>query len=320
MVVKAYPGSVNLGGISWFFTTGPGQSTLPSARGFPAVVPINTDIETFWKGARLSLEYALKVVNTGGFGFGDVTPSGNDTYVFVGTIMMPNMTTTQTREFIAPLFEAYRAVGINISSDSRTGIQPYAQQGTGVTPTSFPGSPADKLFISRLLPRQLWTNGTRLDQIIAANRQSVEMGYRVTTRQYGPSAEAAGYPGDSAAVNPAMRNMVVHCVTFEPDPVDVLMMTPAEFLSKHARLRARVNVLRDLTPESGTYFNEADRLEPGWQDAFWGYHYPRLLKIKKAVDPWNLFWAPNTVGGEGWAVMQPDGLPTQDGPLCQTGS
>jgi hypothetical protein len=280
-------------------------------------LPINVpDTETFWKGYRLYLDFALKVVDAGGFGFGDVNPQGNNTFVFVSTIMMPGMTSAQTRDFIAPLFDAYRAVGINITASYRTGIAPYAQQGTGVTPTSFPASPADRLFITRLLPRSLWANATRLGLVTDANRKTAEMGYRVTTRAYGPTAEAAGYPGNStSAVNPAMRNMVIHCVTFKQEPVDVI--TPAEFLSEHARLRGRINVLRDLTPDSGTYFNEADRLEPGWQDSFWGVHYPRLVKVKKAADPWNLFWAPNTVGSEDWEVKTANGVPSQDGPLCR---
>ena len=315
-MVKAWPGSTNLGGITFFFTTGPGTSTIPGARGVPAVLPIDVPTETFWKGYRLYLEFAKKVVDAGGFGFGDVNPQGNDTYVFVGTILMPGMTTAQTRELIAPLFESLRAVGISVPDNYRTGTTPYAQQGTGVTPNTFPGAPADRVFITRLLPRQLWANATRLDLVAETNRKTAEMGYRVTTRAYGPTAEAAGYPGNStSAVNPAMRNMVIHCVIFKQEPVDVI--TPAEFLSEHARLRARVNLLRDQTPESGTYFNEADRLEPGWQDAFWGHHYPRLVDIKKSVDPWNLFWAPNTVGSEGWEVKTATGLPTQDGPLCR---
>jgi hypothetical protein len=319
MIVKAWTKPMEFGGLTFFLTTGPGSATLPGARGFPAVLPVNVpDAEIFWKGYRLYLDFAEKIVDAGGFGFGDIIPQGDNTYVLVSTIMLPGLTTAQTRDFVSPLFEAYRTAGINIPTNYRTGLAPYAQQGTGVTPTSFPGSPADRLFISRLLPRSLWSNATRLSLVMETNRKTAEMGYRVTTRAYAPTSQAAGYPGNTtAAVNPAMRNMVIHCVIFKQEPVDIL--TPTEFLSEHGRLRARVNLLRDLTPDSGTYFNEADILEPGWQDSFWGAHYPRLLSIKKAVDPWNLFWAPHTVGSEGWEVRTSHGQPTQNGPLCQIG-
>lgn len=124
------------------------------------------------------------------------------------------------------------------------------------------------------------------------------------------------YLGNTSAVNPAMRNKVIHCVTFKQDPVDVL--SPAEFRAEHAELRARINKLVRLTSESGSYFNEADILEPDWQRSFWGKHYPRLLKIKREVEPWGLFWAPKTVGSEEWEVITTDGLATQNGPLCGT--
>lgn len=77
--------------------------------------------------------------------------------------------------------------------------------------------------------------------------------------------------------------------------------------------------LRDATPGAGSYMNEADRLEPGFQSSFYGNNYPRLLEIKRKYDPDDVFWAVNAVGSEGWEVRSVDGLPTEDGPLCRVG-
>ncbi len=317
MIVKAWPGQINIGGLTYFLTMGAGKVTIPGSRGYPSASPVHIpDAELFWKAYRTYLGFAKEIVDAGGFGFGDVTPQGNDTYVFVGTIMLPGFPPDKMKDFYTPLFTSLSEIGVNIPNP-RHAFLPYAQRGIGVTPTSFPGSPADALFISRLLPRGLWDNTTRLDAVAAVNRKNAELGYRVTTRAYGPSAKVAGYPGNStSAVNSAMRNMVIHCVTFDPNPVDVL--PAAEFAAQHARLRARINELVRLTPESGSYVNEADITEPDWQQSFWGEHYPRLLKVKKAVDPWGLFWAPHTAGSEEWEVLAADGLPTQNGPLCRT--
>lgn len=317
MIVKAWPGKINIGGLTFYFTTGPGPVTLPSARGYPSALPVHiADADTFWKAYRVYLTFAKEIVDAGGFGFGDVTPQGNGTYVFVGTITLPGFPADKMKDFYTPLFRSLSEIGVDIPNP-RHAFLPYAQGGNGVTPISFPGSAADRLFISRLLPRALWdSNWTRLDAVVAVNRATAELGYRVTTRAYGPSAAVAGYPGNTtAAVNPAMRDMVIHCVTFKQEPVDVL--PPAVFAAEHARLRARVDELVRLTPDSGTYFNEADALEPDWQRSFWGAHYPRLLRIKREVDPWGLFWAHKTVGSEGWEVVAADGLPTQNGPLCR---
>lgn len=40
--------------------------------------------------------------------------------------------------------------------------------------------------------------------------------------------------------------------------------------------------------------------EPDFQHAFWGDNYPRLLKIKRSVDPWDVFWCQPCVGNEKW--------------------
>ena len=50
------------------------------------------------------------------------------------------------------------------------------------------------------------------------------------------------------------------------------------------------NYWRELIPDSGAYFNEADLLEPDWQESFWGLaNYARLQAIKKTVDPNGVF-------------------------------
>jgi hypothetical protein len=54
----------------------------------------------------------------------------------------------------------------------------------------------------------------------------------------------------------------------------------------------------DITPDAGTYVNEADYFEPDWQQSFWGENYNRLLSIKKSVDPEGLFNCHHCVGSE----------------------
>ena len=65
-----------------------------------------------------------------------------------------------------------------------------------------------------------------------------------------------------------------------------------------ARISAGMKIIRDATPNAGTYSNESDYHEPGWQEAFWGSHYPRLLAIKKKYDPQGLFQTHHSVGSE----------------------
>ena len=52
--------------------------------------------------------------------------------------------------------------------------------------------------------------------------------------------------------------------------------------------------------DSGAYSNEADVREPDLQQTFFGTHFPRLLKVKKAYDPEGRFIVPAGVGSEFW--------------------
>ena len=59
--------------------------------------------------------------------------------------------------------------------------------------------------------------------------------------------------------------------------------------------------LRQDTPGSGAYFNEADFFEIEWQEQFWGQdNYNTLLGIKAKWDPEGMFVCHNCVGSEDW--------------------
>ena len=69
--------------------------------------------------------------------------------------------------------------------------------------------------------------------------------------------------------------------------------------------------LREVTPESGAYWNEADRYEPNWEQSFWGVdNYKKLKAIKQKYDPNGTFQVWNGVGGTR--------AETEDEPACDT--
>ena len=78
--------------------------------------------------------------------------------------------------------------------------------------------------------------------------------------------------------------------------------TPLGIQKEYARQLTQLNGrLREITPGSGAYFNEADPNEPNWQNTFFGANYARLKQIKDRVDPQGLFMCLHCVGSEDWS-------------------
>src|SRR5262245_33279043 len=126
-------------GFSYYLTTGPVAPTIPSSR-FPIAAPVNiSDTEIFWKGVNLYLGYTKKMVDNTVFGFGDVTSLGNNSYLFASTVAMYGAAPADFNAFMAPLFDNFRAAGINITMPT-AGQAPYSTESNGVTGSSFPGS------------------------------------------------------------------------------------------------------------------------------------------------------------------------------------
>ncbi len=273
------------------------------------------DVEKFWQAFNLYFAFVPNITATGGIGFGDIQNIGNNSITFISSFVIPRKTSAETAAFLAPYFASLRAIGVNITDPATTTI-PYTRPGyTGAEDSG----PNNKVFSSRLYPRTNWANATLFGLTTAAIRRTVQDGgLTFRCRNFNPSLAAGGYLADNSGVNPAFRDSLMHSTVFEPLLADKDITTAEQFQSRHAVLKQHMDELRALTPGSGAYINEAEVTEPNWQQSFFGNQYARLLGIKKAVDPWGLFWAPTTVGREGWAVVTADGLPTQNGPLCRT--
>ncbi|RDA89010.1 hypothetical protein CP532_0668 [Ophiocordyceps camponoti-leonardi (nom. inval.)] len=162
-----------------------------------------------------------------------------------------------------------------------------------------------RYLVSRLLDKEALTGDpTALREALRAGNEpnGIQALYTVT----GKGVHEAK-PRGGNAVHPAWRRAYVHTgvSTAEFPPLNKTAEREAiEILDKSFQ------PLRDLTPNSGAYMNEALPFERDWQHTFWGSNYERLLAIKKAVDPDDVFWCSPCVGNEGWRQRQ-------DGRLCR---
>jgi FAD/FMN-containing dehydrogenase len=60
--------------------------------------------------------------------------------------------------------------------------------------------------------------------------------------------------------------------------------------------------MRQVAPGGGSYVSESNYFNAGWQQAFWGSHYPRLRAVKSRYDPEGLFFVHHGVGSEEWSA------------------
>jgi len=100
----------------------------------------------------------------------------------------------------------------------------------------------------------------------------------------------------SSAANPAWRTTITDMTILGGGPAT------ANTTLLQSVVHADIQPFRALAPPpmGGMYLNEADIMEEEWQMAQWGEQYPRLLALKKEIDPNELLIVHMGVGSEGW--------------------
>ena len=275
-----------------------------------------TNINRFWEGVKIAYAFPPTWVDRGGHISTYLSAGANDSYTFTAAHSIAGLSASEVTAIIRPLFADLGAAGINVTAPVLRDADARGTSGTLIS-----RSPSHVLsntrYHSRLIPRANFVSGPALyGSTLAAFRASVEEGkYLFHTHSYAPTRAVAGAPGNDSALNPAWRETVCHAMVMEDVPA---RLTAAEARAADARVRPYTDRIRALTPGAGAYMNEGDPAEPGWQQAFYGANYARLAGIKGRVDPWGVFWAQTTPGGEGWAVRT-EYPASQNGRLCRVG-
>jgi FAD/FMN-containing dehydrogenase len=77
---------------------------------------------------------------------------------------------------------------------------------------------------------------------------------------------------------------------------------PGRARERAGKIRAAMDTLLEAAPGAGAYLSESDYFQRDWQRAYWGGHYARLARIKRALDPDGLFFVHHGVGSEEWSA------------------
>lgn len=265
--------------------------------------------EKFWAAVRAFFDRAIDNVDAGTYSYWVIVPAGQDYMFIMQPFFAPNKTASQLNTILAPYFSKLTSLNIPFSPKI-TEYKNFYPAWQGEFPLE-PMSDVSSVVSSRLFPRSNFASETGRNITSNVLKQSAEAGqvliaFNMATRGSNPDN----------AVNPAWRNSIYHIIAGAP--VNHKNSTLNIMASRSALTNGTMKKWRDITPGSGSYLNEADRLEPDWQQSFWGNKYARLLEIKKELDPRDIFWAHNAVGSEGWRVESFDGLPNENGKLCRT--
>jgi FAD/FMN-containing dehydrogenase len=266
--------------------------------------------EKFWAATKAFVDRANTHADAGTYSYLLLVPTGSDFMLIMQPFFAPNQTAAQLNALLAPYLSKLTSLNIPFTPKI-TGYPSFYPAWLASFPLESDPVPSSVLS-SRLFPRSNFATETGRNTTFAVLRQSAEagqpiIGFNMATRGTNPDN----------AVNPAWRNSVYHIITgVSIDPKSSVATINA---ARSAFTNGAMQKWRDVTPGSGAYVNEADRLEPNWQQSFWGDKYERLLSIKKELDPRDTFWANRAVGSEGWRV-ESDGGWNENGKLCRVGS
>ncbi|KAK8069071.1 hypothetical protein PG994_005687 [Apiospora phragmitis] len=257
-VVKSYP-SLSFNSVTITFAT-----------------PDNGTLEPFWRAFAAENQLGKRVTEKPHYGTGYSYVSGSNStghYSYDTTYEFPGKSFVEITALIAPHIDELARLGISIAVPKPIVSTRWADASRGRGDV-----PGNQVFASRLFSARDWEDPAMYADVVAAVRYSVEAGYQFHGIHLAPTeAAASAYYGSSGATA-------------------VVPTTRDKSLASYARFNESMTRWRAASPDAGVYVNEADLLEPHWQDAFWGR---------------------DNVGSEGWAVETGDFLPSQNGRLCR---
>lgn len=272
-------------------------------------------VDQFWLAVRAYLTDLIKYTDAGNYAHFNINATSGAYIWDMVPWFAPNMSRQELQVLAGPFFEAIRDIGLD--------LKPVYQEYTNfydAWDNSFPleswGSNLAR-YGSRLFPRENWEDSAKLSSTFAAIRHVVDQGGAVSAYNVA-AAPKSGYP--DSAVNPAWRKTVLHAIDIVSWTQD--MYTELITIWSNVLTADWGTTWRNVSPGSGAYLSESDYIEPDFQQSFWGNNYDRLYKLKKKLDPWDVFYARNAVGSEDWEMSDYifGTLPSQNSRLCRKGT
>lgn len=185
-----------------------------------------------------------------------------------------------------------------------------------MSPLPYGPVPVSDIISSRLIPRKVMAE--QPDAALKTFREIVESGplYLAGLAMDASRTRSATDPDNAA--NPAFRETLIQAIVGAPWNWSL----PRSEMEQRQKLIMETIMpkLEKLTPGSGTYLNEGNAAQEGWQHEFYGANYKRLSEIKKKYDPKGIFYATVGVESDEWVVDGKERLCRADSGLVERGA
>ncbi|KAJ5714327.1 uncharacterized protein N7483_011508 [Penicillium malachiteum] len=160
-----------------------------------------------------------------------------------------------------------------------------------------------KLIGGRLVPRSTLQDSSSLSDLMTLIQDiTVSTSFYVVGFAVNLSITATRNPVASNAVLAAWRDAGVSLIL--PSVWNFTIPRSVEVQRELQLTNDLEPQLRELTPGSGGYLNEANFMLRTWKEDFYGINYDSLRAIKKKYDPEDLFYAHSAVGSDVWKVAE----------------
>ncbi|KAI5858767.1 FAD binding domain-containing protein [Tricharina praecox] len=243
--------------------------------------------DTYWAAVEAFHSFAPSFADAGIFGYYEL----NKQLWFIKPLIAPHKTLSELAAIMAPMMAKFDELGVKYTSNITT----HSTFLEGYEALFDPEGAGANMFTSSRLFLREHVEGNN-SAITAAFRNGAEQGYHFIGHVVAPGQ--FGGVSKETSVNPIWKKGLLL-------PLYNYMWNGTETQEqKWAVIQNLIDNVdtefKDASPGSGTYINEANLYEPNWQNDFYGAAYPRLLKIKKKVDPTGVFYAKTAVGSELW--------------------
>jgi hypothetical protein len=241
VIFKVYK-NIPITAVSWAFGTGSN----------------NISEATFSKGLKAYFKTLPQGADAGIYSYPNVFNFGGDMTFTMAPYFAAGKTAAQTHALLYPFFAQLKGFGINVSPTYKTFSGFYSTYNTS--------SPVEGVnnkgvvTASRMFPRENWANETIFIATYDLFWINVQAGMALISYSIAPTYARGGR--QDTPVNPAWRSAIGYMIT---GVVQDLTQPAAELVEQRQNFTdTTMAPWKALTPGSGAYLNEADRLQPNF--------------------------------------------------------